>query len=153
MSGDGVDESVIEEAVLAWFHSLGWDLAHGPDAAPGLPGAERASYAEVILEQRVRDALANLNPELPAESLDDAFRKVSRPEGPTLESQHRRFSSKSHESSPFSFIEPAWRFTSPDPLNITRVFFYCSPRRREMNSAALPRMASYLSGVISGNGS
>lgn len=50
---------------------------------------ERESYAEVVLAQRMRDALARLNPELPTEALDDAFRKLARLEGPTLEARNR----------------------------------------------------------------
>ena len=38
----------------------------------------------MVLAQRLRDALARLNPALPAEALDDAFRKLTRPEGADL---------------------------------------------------------------------
>jgi type I restriction enzyme R subunit len=38
----------------------------------------------VVLEDRLRQALARLNPDLPAEALAEAFRKVTRPDGPTL---------------------------------------------------------------------
>jgi len=86
-----VSESVVEEATLAWFESLGWTASHGPEIAPGELYAERKDYNQVILEQRLRDALARLNPDLPAESLDDAFRKLTRPEGSTLEAQNRAF--------------------------------------------------------------
>jgi type I restriction enzyme R subunit len=51
--------------------------------------AERADYGQAVLEDRLRQALARLNPALPAEALDDAFRKVMRPEGPTLEARNR----------------------------------------------------------------
>ena len=34
----------------------------------------------MVLVQRLRDALARLNPSLPAEALEDAFRKLTRPE-------------------------------------------------------------------------
>jgi type I restriction enzyme R subunit len=44
----------------------------------------------VILETRLRDALARLNPELPAEALDDAFRKLTRAEGADLVARNRR---------------------------------------------------------------
>jgi type I site-specific restriction-modification system R (restriction) subunit len=37
-----------------------------------------------VLAQRLRDALARLNPALPAEALDAAFRKLTRPEGADL---------------------------------------------------------------------
>ena len=84
-------ESVVEQAALAWLESLGWSVAHGPDIAPDTPGAERANYSQVVLEGRLRDALARLNFALPAEALDDAFRKLISPEGSTLESQNRAF--------------------------------------------------------------
>ncbi len=57
--------------------------------APGEPYEERADFGRVVLEQRLRAALARLNPSLPPESLDDAFRKLTRPVGPTLEACNR----------------------------------------------------------------
>ena len=53
--------------------------------------AERADYGQVILERRLRDALAQLNEGLPAEALEDAFRKLNRPEGTSLETRNRAF--------------------------------------------------------------
>ena len=66
-------------------------MAHGPDVAPEAAGAERADYGRVVLEQRLRDALARLNPDLPAEALDDAFRKLTQPDGVILEVRNRAF--------------------------------------------------------------
>ncbi|MGH8703391.1 MAG: type I restriction endonuclease subunit R, partial [Burkholderiales bacterium] len=82
-------ESVVEEAALAWLESIGWRVAHGPDIAPDMPAAERTDYGQVVLEQRLRDALARLNPTLPAEALESAFRKLTRPEGPELVARNR----------------------------------------------------------------
>ncbi|HOC43811.1 MAG TPA: type I restriction endonuclease subunit R [Thermoanaerobaculales bacterium] len=82
-------ESVVEEAALAWLEAAGWRVEYGPRIAPGELFAERPDYGQVVLKQRLRDALARLNPELPAEALDDAFRKLNRPEGPTLEARNR----------------------------------------------------------------
>ena len=84
-------ESTVEDAALDWLESLGWSIAHGPDIAPDTPGAERSDYGAVVLERRLRDTLARLNPNLPTEALDDAFRKLTRPEGPTLEARNRAF--------------------------------------------------------------
>jgi hypothetical protein len=75
-------ESVVEQAALAWLESIGWRIAHGPDIAPDMPAAERRDYSEVVLPQRLLDALARLNPDLPAEALEDAFRKLTRPDLP-----------------------------------------------------------------------
>ena len=91
MAPTSISESVVEQAALAWLESLGWQAAHGPDIAPGVSGAERADYGEVLLARRLRDALARLNPDLPAAALDDAFRKLTRPEGSTLEARNRAF--------------------------------------------------------------
>ena len=86
-----ITESTVEDAALAWLESLGWSVAHGPDIAPDTPGAERSDYGAVVLERRLRDTLARLNPNLPTEALDDAFRKLLHLEGPTLEARNRAF--------------------------------------------------------------
>ena len=80
-------ESTVEAAALAYLENLGWTIARGPDIA----AEERASYGQVILEQRLRNALARLNPSLPASALDDAFRKLTLPAGATLETRNRAF--------------------------------------------------------------
>ena len=72
-----ITESDVEEAALAWLAELDWQVAHGPDIAPETPSAERNDYGQVVLERRLQDALGELNPGLPSEALDDAFRKLT----------------------------------------------------------------------------
>ncbi len=84
-----ITESTVESAALAWLESLGWQVLHGPDVAPDTLTAERTDYGQVVLERRIRDALVRLNPALPVEAIEDAFRKITRPEGPTLEARNR----------------------------------------------------------------
>ena len=86
-----LQESDVEQVCLSWLESLGWCIAHGPDIAYGGPLPERGSYEDVVLEGRLRTALDRLNPVLPAEALEDAFRKLTRLEGATLEARNRRF--------------------------------------------------------------
>ena len=86
-----ITESDVEDAALDWLESLGWTVAHGPDIAPDVPAAERDDYGQVILERRLRDALARLNSDLPATALDDAFRKLTRPEGMSPDTRNRAF--------------------------------------------------------------
>ena len=83
-------ESVVEQAALDWFRALGYNVVGGPDMPPG-PHALRESYADTIFPSVVRGALARLNPNLPAEALDDGFRKLTRPEGPSPEARNRAF--------------------------------------------------------------
>lgn len=89
MSERAFTESVVEQAALAWLESVGWTVKNGVAIAPGEPAAERYDYGQVVLVQRLRDALARLNPALPAEALDDAFRKLTRPEGVELVARNR----------------------------------------------------------------
>ena len=84
-------ESTVEDAALAYLKSLGWGVAHGPDIAPDTPGAERTDYGDVVLTRRLQDALGRLNPDLPTGALDDAFRKLTRLEGTSLEFRNRAF--------------------------------------------------------------
>ena len=82
-------EADIEFAALTWISTLGWQVAHGSDIAPDTPGAERDDYGQVVLESRLLDALSRLNPSLPPAALGDAFRKLTHPEGATLEARNR----------------------------------------------------------------
>jgi type I restriction enzyme R subunit len=84
-------ESIVEEAALAWLEALGYAVRHGPEIAAGEPGAERSdpSYRDVVLERRLRQALARLNPELPRDAQDDAYHKLTRSEGPSLVERNR----------------------------------------------------------------
>jgi len=86
-----ISERTVEEDTLERLGNLGWTIAHGPDISPGGARAERNAYEEVILENRLRDALAALNPGLPETALEDAFRKLTRPEGSTLETCNKAF--------------------------------------------------------------
>lgn len=77
-------ESIVEEAALAWLEGLGYAILHGPDIAPGEPFAEREDYGQVVLERRLRQGLQRLNPDAPADALDEAFRRLTRPDSPSL---------------------------------------------------------------------
>jgi type I restriction enzyme R subunit len=87
----GFAESTVEHAGLAWLASSGYSVVSGPDFAVGQPGAERSdpTYRDVVLEWRLHEALVRLNPDLPQEALDDAFRKIVRADGPSLIERNR----------------------------------------------------------------
>ena len=91
VSDASLSESTVEAVALDWLAALGWAVAHGPDIAPDTPAAERADYGTVVLTNRLRSALARLNPELPNDALEDALRRLTRPAGATLEARNRDF--------------------------------------------------------------
>lgn len=82
-------ETDVEQAALGWLEGADWTVRHGPEIAPGEVAAERRDYSQVVLEDRLRRALVHMNPSLPHDAVDDAFRKLTRPEGPTLEARNR----------------------------------------------------------------
>jgi len=84
-------ESVVEDAALAWLESLGYTVKHGPEIGPGELFAERADYGQVLLADRLCQALERINPALPAEAIEDAFRKVTRLDGATIDGRNRAF--------------------------------------------------------------
>ena len=86
-----ITEADVEQAALGWLSALGWGVAYGADIAPDTPNAERDDYGQVVLERRLRDALEELNPGLPLSALEDAYRKLTRPEGATVEARNREF--------------------------------------------------------------
>jgi type I restriction enzyme R subunit len=88
-----INEDDVEQAALRWLAELGWSVAHGPDLSPPdprTPGTERASYREVLLENRLREAIARLNPHLPAAAREDALRQVRDPNVPGLVNANRQ---------------------------------------------------------------
>ncbi len=85
-------ESEIEELALEILKKdLKYDILHGPDIAPDGPSPERKSYSDVVLIDRLRDAIDRLNPEIPAEAKEEAIKQLLRSESPALVVNNRRF--------------------------------------------------------------
>jgi len=88
---NGVDEAGVEDAALTWLQDLGWSVAAGPALLADDGSGERADHGAVVLKRRLRSAFARLNPGIPASACDDAFRRLSNPQGSTLEARNRSF--------------------------------------------------------------
>ena len=89
MISDNFTESVVEQAALAWLESLDYTILAGPQIAPGEAQSERDDYRQVVLFRRLRQALQRLNPQVPSDALEEAFRKLSRMEAhPLATSNH-----------------------------------------------------------------
>ncbi|MGE0229059.1 MAG: type I restriction endonuclease subunit R [Dehalococcoidia bacterium] len=99
-------ESVVEEAALDILRSLDWEIVHGPEIAPDVPCAERASYDQVVLVDRLRDALGRLNPSVPQDGLDDALRRLLDPQGSTVEARNRAFHDMLVNGAPVEYQRP-----------------------------------------------
>lgn len=86
-------ESTLEETALEWLRDLRYTVIYGNDIAPDEPASERENYSEVILAGRLKDALKRINPKVPIEALEDAYRKITRPSAVSLVANNRAFHS------------------------------------------------------------
>lgn len=84
-------ESEVEDAALSWLEGVGYTIKNGQDIAPSEQAAERQNYDQVLLEDRLNQALLRLNPNIPPDAIEDAFRKLHRIEGASLEVRNRAF--------------------------------------------------------------
>jgi len=86
-----ITENALEQTALDWFHDLGYYTAFGPDISPDGLSCERENYDQVVLEDRLRTALYDINPNILQIAIDDALRKIIRTESPSLIENNRRF--------------------------------------------------------------
>jgi type I restriction enzyme, R subunit len=80
----GFPESHVEEAALAWLSELGYVAANGIDIGPDGDKPERANYSDVLLVERLRTAIAKLNPTLNTETRAEVLAKVMQTSTPSL---------------------------------------------------------------------
>lgn len=82
-----ITEDAIEQTALEWLENLGYEIAYGPDIAFDGPSLERdaeANFADVVLLGRLRLSMERINSTLPADAIEEAVRKITRPESPSL---------------------------------------------------------------------
>ncbi len=84
-------ESVVEEAALAWLAELGYAVEFGPNIAHDGPTPERASYRDVLLTGRLRDAIDRINPSASPDAREEALRRATQLGSPSLVQANRAF--------------------------------------------------------------
>jgi type I restriction enzyme R subunit len=86
-----VTEDQLEQETLAWLADVGWQQRYGPELAPDGLSPERANYRQVLLVERLRQAITRLNPDVPPAARDDALRQVLDLGTPALLAANRLF--------------------------------------------------------------
>ena len=84
-------EDQLEQEALGWLADVGWQQRYGPDLAPDGIASERASYRQVLLIGRLRQAVAELNPDVPHAAREDAVKQVVDLGTPVLLAANRHF--------------------------------------------------------------
>jgi len=85
-----INEALVEGVLLEQLQSLGYTYVSDNVIGPDGTAPERASYADVILQGRLEQAITRLNPHIPAEARSDALKKVLASERPNLTEENRR---------------------------------------------------------------
>ncbi|AKA25095.1 type I restriction endonuclease subunit R [Pseudomonas chlororaphis] len=69
-------EDQLEQETLGWLEEVGYTHLYGPDIAPDGEHPERDHYRQVVLVERLRSAIAKLNPKVPPTAREDALKQV-----------------------------------------------------------------------------
>lgn len=84
-------ESDIENLAIEVLQNLEYSWKWGPDIAPDGQDQERLSWDEVLLMQRLEDAVRRINPKVPEPALLDAIRQAKRINSPGLTAGNEAF--------------------------------------------------------------
>jgi type I restriction enzyme R subunit len=86
-----ITESSIETYAVELLEHQGYQYIYGPTIAPDSDTPERASFEEVVLLQRLKDAVARINPRVPADAREDAIKQIQRLASPDLLTNNETF--------------------------------------------------------------
>ena len=69
-------EDQLEQETLSWLAEVGYTHLYGPTIAYDGESPERDNYRQVVLVERLRSAMAKLNPKVPLVAREDALKQV-----------------------------------------------------------------------------
>ena len=84
-------EDQLEQETLGWLAELGYSHLYGPMIAYDGESPERDNYRQVVLLERLRSAMARLNPQIPLSAREDALKQVLELGLPAQLSANRQF--------------------------------------------------------------
>ncbi|MFK5981401.1 MAG: type I restriction endonuclease subunit R [Flavobacteriaceae bacterium] len=86
-----ITENTIEEFAINLLEHLGYQYIYAPDIAPDTDQAERASYEDVLLADRLQNAIRRINPNIPHDSQEEALKEIQRINSPELLNNNEAF--------------------------------------------------------------
>jgi type I restriction enzyme R subunit len=84
-------EDDIEQLAIEELQALGYHYIYGPDIAPDGEFPERESYGDILLNNRLKAAISNLNPTIPLDAQLDAFNQIQRINSPDMLTNNEHF--------------------------------------------------------------
>ncbi len=86
-----ITESDIEKLAIELLENQGFQYVYGPDIAPDGITPERQSFEDVILIDRLRQAVGRINPGVPTDAREDAIKQILRLNSPELIANNENF--------------------------------------------------------------
>jgi type I restriction enzyme R subunit len=86
-----ITENIIEESAIEILQSQGWEYANGKEISPEGLFCERENYSQIVLVNRLRNAIAKINPEIPIDAQEAAVQKVLRIASPEMLHNNEEF--------------------------------------------------------------
>ncbi|MFV0138760.1 type I restriction endonuclease subunit R [Empedobacter falsenii] len=84
-------ENEIEKLAIALLEHQGYTYINGVQLAPDAPDSERTTFEEVVLKQRLENAVRRINPTIPIDAQQDAVKQVMRIASPDVLSNNETF--------------------------------------------------------------
>ncbi|UDW09521.1 type I restriction endonuclease subunit R (plasmid) [Bacillus cereus] len=85
------NESELETAALEWLEEMDYEIVEGPDIAPDGDYAERESFHDMVLVDRLRDSLQKINPTVDRKLIEEAIRKIIANASPHVVLNNKQF--------------------------------------------------------------
>lgn len=86
-----ITENIIEQLAIQILGSVGWEYANGKDISPEGLSCERESFSQIVLLNRLRTAIAKINPTIPLDAQEASVQKVLRIASPDLLHNNEEF--------------------------------------------------------------
>jgi type I restriction enzyme, R subunit len=99
------EDTYAEEPALEWLRGLGWGYLAGREIAPNGEASERATWDEVVLVERLRAALVELNPDVPRTAIGLALERVRETTSPEPIRDHLAFHELLVEGVPVTVLD------------------------------------------------
>ncbi len=106
------EDALAEQPALAWLcgagprgTGAGWQHVHGAELAPDAPARERKTWSDVVLVERLRRAVARINPRLPVEAVTRACDLALSSTSPAVVEDHRAFHELLLSGLPVSYVD------------------------------------------------
>lgn len=119
-----ITESIIESFAIELLNKLGYEYIYAPEIAPDSENPDRNSYEEVLLLNRLQNAVKRINHSIPTDVQKEAIKEIERISSPELLTNNETFHRLLTEGIPVSKRvdgddrgDRVWLIDFKNPLN------------------------------------